>query len=227
MEKSQHPKEIVLFFRSWTIVVQLILLIFVIAFVLFSLFETYLFKLPIFQQQFIDAGEKKFFDVLEKSINKDYFDQEYCKIIFNSIDRDVKGTLLKYGYIELLEDFLVYLDNKKEKIEKVKIERLNTIIKEAKQIEPYAALPSEERRLMNTLQLFINQENWTNALNMLNELKSVILIRHQEYEKIENKAKWSNRLAFIGVSFTFIFGIWTIILSFKRRRADYHKLKNQ
>ena len=69
---------------------------------------------------------------------------------------------------------------------------------------------------MDNIQIFIQQKDTLNTLQSLNELKQVILARHKEYQKIESQNSWSLPLAFIGVAFTLIFGIWSTITSIKK-----------
>jgi len=69
---------------------------------------------------------------------------------------------------------------------------------------------------MDNIQIFIQRNDSLNTLQSLNELKQVILARFKEYQKIESQNSWSLPLAFIGVVFTLILGIWSTIFSFKK-----------
>ena len=131
-------------------------------------------------------------------------------------DRKSKGELKKYGYVELLEDFLVQSGGKNENFKQAHYTKVVEVLKKAKNIEPFASLPSEERRLMDGIQLFVQKGDTTSSINALNELKQVILARHKEYERIEKQNSWSLPLAIIGVFFTLLFGIWTTVLTIKK-----------
>jgi len=112
------------------------------------------------------------------------FDEVFYKTAFSHYDRKSDGALTKYGYVETLEDFVVFIVEKgKSSDDKVKIDyydQATALLKKAKETEPFASLPSEEKRLMNNVQLFIQNNDVSNALNSLNELKQVILSRHKE-----------------------------------------------
>ena len=69
---------------------------------------------------------------------------------------------------------------------------------------------------MDNIQIFIQKKDSINALNTLNELKQVILARHKEYIKIDSQNAWSIPLAFVGIGFTLIFGVWSTILTIKK-----------
>lgn len=160
--------------------------------------------------------QEKYFQCLELGLTNNTFDEEYCKTSFNHFDRKSSGSLSKYGYIELLEDFLVYLSNKDKGFKEEHYKKTIEVLRKAKQTEPFASLPSEEKRLMDNIQIFIQKNDNQNSINTLNELKQVILSRHKEYERIEKQNSWSIPLAFIGIFFTIIFGIWTTTLAVKR-----------
>ncbi|MCH8034482.1 MAG: hypothetical protein IH950_12110 [Bacteroidetes bacterium] len=156
----------------------------------------------------IDRGTKSsikqdYFSYLETGLEKGIFNEEYLKVGFNHFDRNDNGKLSQYGYVESLEDFLVYYNSKDTA--KIYYEIIIDLLNKAKSTEPFASLPSEERRLMDNVQVFVQKKDSTNALNALNELKQVILARHKEYVKIDAQNAWSVPLAFVGIGFTLIY----------------------
>lgn len=158
------------------------------------------------------------FQYLEKGLMNDHFDENFCKTAFNHFNRQAGGSLSKYGYVETLEDFVVYITSKGDAITTEFYRDAQNILERAKTTEPFASLPSEEKRLMDSIQLSIQRKDTPNGVNQLNELKQVILARHREYERIESQNSWSIPLAIFGLVLTLIFGIWGIAKTIKRER---------
>ncbi len=174
--------------------------------------------------------QEKYYEYLYAGMKKNLFNEDFVLIAFNSFDRKCYGALSKYGYIEIIEDFIVYLntnienDNPKD----VASNRLDSVVKllnKAKETEPYASLPSEEKRLMNHIQTLLRSNGSQSDIDQsMSELKQVLISRHKEYEKIEAQNAWSMPLAFAGVFFTIIFGIWSIYLSIRKRRTEINRI---
>jgi hypothetical protein len=168
------------------------------------------------------SESEKMFVYLQDGVEKDKFDEEYFNTAFNHFDRKSEGELRKYGRIELIEDFLVHMNTKSKDENPTKIESVSKYLSRIKAVEPFSALPAEERRLMDHLQVLItDKENLEPVVQTLNELKQVILIRHKEYQRIEAQNSWSLPLSFVGVFLTLVFGIWTTVLSLKQSRYRY------
>tara|TARA_Y100000588_G_C14235310_1_gene917015 strand:+ start:1229 stop:1996 length:768 start_codon:yes stop_codon:yes gene_type:complete len=168
------------------------------------------------------SESEKMFVYLQDGVEKDKFDEEYFNTAFNHFDRKSDGELGKYGRIELIEDFLVYLNTKTQGESPAKTESVRKFLSRIKAVEPFSALPAEERRLMDHLQVLVtNKENLEPVVQTLNELKQVILARHKEYQRIEAQNSWSLPLSFVGVFLTLVFGIWTTVLSVKQGRSRY------
>ena len=176
----------------------------------------------LFESRYYKSSKKpydEYLNYLAKGIENNTFDEEFCKIAFNHFDRKSNNELSKYGYTELLEDFVIFISTKSDSINAVDTLNYNKamdILKIAQKTEPFASLPSEERRLMDNIQLFLQNNDIDNSLNALNELKQVILLRHREYQKVSKQNSWSIPLAFIGIGFTFIFGIITMVKSLRK-----------
>ena len=182
----------------------------------------------------VEPGNKKsthdkLFEYLETGLSQNLFNEEYCRLAFNHFDRKSDGNLKKYGYVESLEDFVVYLNSKKSEDtgKQAHSQAVMAIVQHAKKVEPFASLPSEEKRLMDNIQTFIQNNDDDNSLSNLQQLKQVILARHKEYQKIEQQNKWSIPLAFAGVAFTLFFGIWSTIIAIRKERISIiHNMTN-
>ena len=121
--------------------------------------------LPTFKRLLISESPKQstqenYFEYLRNGINNNIFNENFVKTAFNSFDRQCDGAMSKYGYIELLEDLIVFL-NSNESNSTNKDKSLNQtqlvvdLLLKARETEPYASLPSEERRLMDHIQTLI------------------------------------------------------------------------
>ncbi len=124
--------------------------------------------------------QEKYFLYLENGLKNKLFNDEYAKTGFNYFERESKGSMAKSGYIELLESFTVYLiqnNIQKDSVFQYNYHKAIELLKKAKEIEPFASLPNEERRLMDNIQIFIQRNDSLNTLQSLSELKQVILAR--------------------------------------------------
>lgn len=188
------------------------------------------FKKLLFTESPKQSTQEKYFEYLRNGINDDLFNANFVKTSFNSFDRQLDGAMSKYGYIETLEDFIVFLNTNRENPNKAdksinQTQVVVDLLAKARETEPYASLPSEERRLMDHIQTLIKtQDNSADINQAMNELKQVILARHKEYQKIEAQNSWSIPLAFAGVFFTIVFGAWSIILSVRKKRNEIERI---
>ncbi len=171
----------------------------------------------------LEIGKKNtyqapFFAYLEKGVQNKIFNSEYFETAFSHYDRKSNGQLSSYGKTESLEDFIIFLNSsdKAKDLQGEPLNEVNALLVSSKQTEPFALLPSEERRLMEQLQLQTLQYNDEMAIRTMNELKQVLLARHKEYQKIEAQNTWSLPLSIIGVFLTLVFGVWSTILSVKQ-----------
>lgn len=191
--------------------------------------------LPTFKKFFLTESPKqstqvKYFEYLRNGIDGNLFNENFVKTSFNSFDRQCDGLMAKYGYIETLEDFIVFLNSNRDDSNSKEESSNQTqlvfeLLVKARETEPYASLPSEERRLMDHIQTLIkSQDSGADINQSMNELKQVILSRHKEYLKIEAQNSWSIPLAFAGVFFTIVFGIWSVILSFRKKRNELERI---
>jgi len=152
------------------------------------------------------------------------FSEEYFNIAFNHFDRKSDGKLHNYGRIETLEDFIIFINSSNDNSKDINTEEVTTLLENFKKTEPFSALPIEEKRLMDQLQILISLPTSKEQVsNVLDQLKQVILARHKEYQRIENQNTWSIPLSFIGILLTLVFGVWTTVLSIRQSRSRYYK----
>ncbi|MDP3150101.1 MAG: hypothetical protein Q8N83_13345 [Ignavibacteria bacterium] len=206
-------KKIVRLFDKYFFIVAVILT------VISSFFMSKLLITDIFIGQSETSYHEKYFVYLENGLKNNLFNEVYAKTGFNYFDRESEGALTNAGYIELLENFAVYLiteNLQKDSSFQFNYQKAIDLLAKAKETEPFASLPNEERRLMDNIQIFIHRNDTLNTLQSLTELKQVILARHEEYRKIDIQNSWSLPLAIIGIAFTIIFGIWSTITSIKK-----------
>ncbi len=224
-EQKSRPSKIDIFFKEMSSAV-LPLITSIVAAVTLS---TFFFDSTILIGKRSGMSEsEKMFAYLQDGVGKDKFNEEYFNTAFNHFDRKSDGELGKYGRIELIEDFLVYLNTQSKDEDPAKTESVSQFLSRIKAVEPFSALPAEERRLMDHLQVLItNKENLEPVVQTLNELKQVILARHKEYQRIEAQNSWSLPLSFVGVFLTLVFGIWTTVLSVKQSRSRYIDLQRE
>lgn len=168
------------------------------------------------------SESEKMFVYLMNGTHKNLFNEDFFNTAFNHFDRRSEGEISKYGRVETVEDFMVFLNTNTKNQEKVNIEPVSKFLSTLREVEPFSALPAEERRLMDQLQHLLSSEgNSQPIIQTLSELKQVILARHKEYQRIEAQNSWSLPLSFIGVFLTLVFGIWTTILSIQQSRRKY------
>jgi hypothetical protein len=170
------------------------------------------------------SANEKLFEYLSNGLENNLLDAEFLGTAFSHFDRQSNGALVKYGYIETLEDFIVYLNSPDQNSTSSRSNSTASIIQlltEARETEPFASLPSEERRLMDYIQTLVsNQASNEDLAHAMNELKQVLLARHKEYLRIESQNAWSIPLAIAGLILTVVFGVWSLVLSIRRKRLE-------
>ncbi|WP_373433480.1 hypothetical protein ACEO96_19005 [Vibrio anguillarum] len=171
------------------------------------------------------SGE--YFSYLETGLKESKFDEKYFDTGFSYYDRKSNGKLSSYGRTETLEDFFVYLNMSKERPElpSGSISLVVNLLDSSRETEPFAALPPEERRLMEQLQIQLKNVDDEITSRTMNELKQVLLARNKEYTKIEEQNAWSLPLSIIGVFLTLVFGIWSTVLSIRQSKSKLSKTK--
>ncbi len=142
------------------------------------------------------------------------------RLIFNSIDRESKGTLSKYGYVSLLEDYLRQIISDTDEENNKFYDPIFTILESEREQEPYLQLPPEERRILVNLESSIKNNDTQTALFNLTELNNVLKINSENLEILRKQNRWSIPLAFVGLIITILFGIITVLRSISYRKVD-------
>jgi hypothetical protein len=140
------------------------------------------------------------------------------RIVFNSVDRDSEGVLKKYGYISLLEDYLVHLKTDNDNANDQLYNPIAAILDIEKKEEPYSRLSSEESRLMKNIDSSVRNNDVQTAMLNLSSLSDVLRINNDNLEKLERQNAWSIPLAFVGLIITILFGIISIIRPFQVKK---------
>jgi hypothetical protein len=138
------------------------------------------------------------------------------KKIFNSIDRKSNGKLFNYGFINVLEDYSVYLLTTETEKDNNNFYLIVNLINEELKGEPFNQLKSEQKRILLNLQNSLKTQDVKNGMYNLNELNDVLRIQNENIEKLERQNAWSIPLAIIGVILTLLFGIISLVKSFRK-----------
>ena len=148
---------------------------------------------------------------------KGSLDANSYRLIFESYNRRYEEAVGKYGYLELLGDYVVFLiDNQKDEAALSEAKRLYDKLIE---VNPFQSLPIEERlvlqRLHQQIEILPKNEDMKNSLR---DLQSIMQLRNSE----SNQAKLESRLGLIfgvlGVFLTLI-GLVQAIYLYRRQRA--------
>jgi len=175
-----------------------------------------------YKMQFFQLADSIFTsqDTLNKPI-------ELLKYTFNSIDRESKGLLFKYGFVNVLEDYHVYLrtDVKKDISSKIgyvhHIYEVISIIKKELEQEPFTRLPDEQRRILVNLNKAIESDDKELAEINLTQLNDVLRLNQNEMEKLKGQTAWSIPLSIVGLVATLILGLTGIF-----RPLSYRRIRN-
>jgi hypothetical protein len=197
-------------------------LIYIILVIVFYLF----FKDKIFEDKkssIIESYETEFFSVANVLINKKDSNQvniETLKFAFNSINRKSNGKLLDYGFVNLLEDYLVSLINDKTLTKSNNYYSVVKIIQNEIKQEPFSQLPNDQRRVLKNLESAINAKDSLSAVYNLTELNDILIDNNNQLQSMESENKWALPIGIVGAILTLLFGILTILspISYKRMR---------
>jgi len=142
------------------------------------------------------------------------------RVIFNSIDRESKGTLSKYGYVSLLEDYLREIISDTNEENDKHYDSIFAILDAEREQEPYLQLPPEERRILVNLETSIKNNDTQTALFNLTELNNVLRINSENMDILRKQNRWSIPLAIVGLIITILFGILTVLRSIFYTKID-------
>lgn len=156
----------------------------------------------------------KFFETVDKAIFSNdslMMNIESIKMVFNSLDRESDGLFYKYGFINLLEDYLVRNSLDSSRIKILKNSRIYDLIKKELEQEPYSRLTSEQRRLLINLDKSLQDGDSLLAKFNLIELNDMLRNQNDNIEKLELQNTWSLFIGITGTVLTIVFGLITIL----------------
>lgn len=112
----------------------------------------------------------------------------------------------------LLRFFLVNIirDNEVKEIKRWKV-KIDEFILENERTSPFSSLPTTERSILMDIMVYLKKEDSESVERKVRELSNSIEIRQEQLEKFAKQTKWSIPLAVIGLIFTIIFGITSLI----------------
>lgn len=128
-----------------------------------------------------------------------------------------EDTKYRYGFSRFLRAFLVRLVSKDAKeLQKLKSEDIvhwkkiiSNLIAENDKAHPYADLPETERNILTDIEAYLDNDDSKSTKRKIKELGAIILTRHEEYQKIKWRNKWSVPLSIAGLIWTILYGIVT------------------
>lgn len=142
------------------------------------------------------------------------------RIMFNSIDRESGGMLQKYGYVALLEDYIVHIKTDYDTENDKFYNSIVDILENERKEEPYSRLYPEERRLLKNIESSVKNSDAQTAMFNLTALSDVLRINNENLDKLEKQNGWSIPLAIVGLIVTVLFGVISIIRPFQLRGKD-------
>ncbi len=144
------------------------------------------------------------------------------RTIFSSIDRESEGALLKYGFINTLEDYLTYIRKNEGKEsgwrKNILCNKVMEMIEKETEMEPFSKLPDEQRRILINLSNSIANNDKNLADLNLNELNDVLNINNNKMNDLKRQNSWSIPLSIGSLIATIMLGFWGIVGSFSIKR---------
>lgn len=102
----------------------------------------------------VDKYKTEYFKLTNDLLNQKDSTQisiETLKFGFNSVNRKSQGKLFEYGFVNVLEDYLVHIVSNEKSFPKDKYNYLTNIIQEELKQEPFSQLQSDQRRVLKNL----------------------------------------------------------------------------
>jgi hypothetical protein len=193
-------------------------------FAIFSLYQTFseLTDIKKVTRSTVKDYKKEFYSLVDNLIvsqDSTLINIETIRKIFNSLDRKSDGVLFKYGFINTLEDYSVYLINDTINRNDENFKLAVTLIESELKEEPFNQLPSEQRRVLLNLRNSILNLDKENGIFNLNELNDLLRIQNENYESVKRQNAWSIPLAIAGLILTLFFGIISFVKSVTNRNT--------
>ncbi len=163
-----------------------------------------------FQSRNIEKGSAKFFLALDNISldNKlENFDTENIKRIYYSIDREpgIDGKLSKYGYCNLLEDYLKTISIESDSVRLVRKNAINRIIQieEDKKDGDFKS----DNPYFDELQKSIKKKDYNEAISYLKNLEGQYMKQKEEIGILKRRNNWLVPIAFCASFFVLFYGI--------------------
>lgn len=156
----------------------------------------------------IETSKLKYYSSADnylKNRANEVIDVQPLKTIFNSIDRESKGELYKYGFTNVLEDYYTYKIN--SNLDSTDKSQILSFIKNEIDQEPFRQLRPEQQRILSTINKAIELNDSIIAIDNLNKLNDIMRLDNQKMQSLEKENKISIPLAIIGIAFTIILGL--------------------
>lgn len=168
----------------------------------------------------ISQYEKEFFTTTNQLINNQdsvRISIETIKKIFNSIDRKSEGKLFNYGFVNVLEDYSVYLITDTTQRNQENFRLIISLINEELKGEPFNQLKAEQKRILLNLQYALTNKDVETGIYNLNELNDILRIQNEYGAKLEKQNGWSIPLAIVGIVLSLFFGIISLVKSISKK----------
>lgn len=145
---------------------------------------------------------------------------ETLKFAFNSVNRQSEGKLQNYGFVNILEDYLVARLNDKDKYAKENYNYVVQLIKSEIKQEPFSQLPADQRRVLKNLESAVKSKDSTAAIYNLTELNDILINNNNQLSSLEKENNWSLPLGIVGLILTILFGLMSVLspISYKKMR---------
>ena len=133
---------------------------------------------------------------------------------FSSLSSPTRGipllNLLRELLTKIHQDVSLESEEEKKTIKKFS-KKISEFIEEEESQSPFDALPAIEKAIFIDLQHFVESGDSKSANRKLFELVSVVNARIDDFVKYQKINKYSVPIAIIGITFTIIFGILSLL----------------
>lgn len=196
-------------------------LFFIIIFITFIVSIDYIFSGQFGKDKIPEKSKISFFDLADRIFTeKDSLSEtiKSLKYSFNSIDRDTKGSLVRYGFVSVLEDYLVYLMSDSERTRTFNIDEVINIIDEELKHEPFAKLPEEQRHILENIFKAVEDTNILDVKTEVNRLNHILRLNNDKMRGLQRQTAWSIPLSIACLMLAIFFGLISIFrpLSYKK-----------
>ncbi|HBC3506516.1 hypothetical protein P3626_23225 [Vibrio parahaemolyticus] len=141
---------------------------------------------------------------------------ERLRIIFNSHNRKLNGSLMEYGYVQLLEDAYTEQSNSGTDLEKLNL--LLAVIKKEKVKDPFYGLKFEQELVIKNLESLLQNED--NKLLIVGQIKEIVRRQNLEIDELKKNNALGIPLGIAGLLFTVIFGLLGLAYPVLMKRKD-------